>query len=202
VSSAAPRRFAALGAALVATALAMAGAPGAGERPGAPAIGPSGAEAADCVPVQRSKTVVKRVKVKRNGRFVKVKRKRKKRWTVCVPPAPAPPMTCAVPSSTLGVTTEDVSRTAYILSRSCVTAGDVSIQLNNTEAMDPHNLWLRRADSGSTAPAYKLPSTDPFEVAPGELATESFNLTAGEWYLWCDLLLHEEQGMNANLTVG
>jgi hypothetical protein len=197
-----PRRGAALCGVLGAAAVAMAAAPGAGERSGTTAIGPAGAAAADCVPVQRSKTVVKRVKVKRHGRVVTVKRKRKKRWTVCAPAAPPPPKACTVPSSNLGVTTEDDGISAYILSRDCVTAGDVSIQLNNTEAMDPHNLWLRRADSGSTDPAYKLPSTDPFEVPPGGLATETFNLTAGEWYLWCDLLLHEQQGMKALLTVG
>ncbi len=67
--------------------------------------------------------------------------------------------------------------------------------------MDPHNLFLRRVDSGSADPQYTIPAADPFEVAPGETASATFNLTPGEWYLWCDLGLHEEQGMNAHLTV-
>ena len=203
MTSAPARRSAALCALLGAAALAMAAAPGGGGHPGSPAIGPAGAAAADCVPVQRSKTVVKRVKVKRNGRYVKVKRKRKKRWTVCVPGPPAAP-TCDVPSSNLGVIARDESglNLSYTLSRSCVTAGQVTVELNN-QGEDPHNVFLRPLSGAD--PGYSIPGSDPFELPPDSQEATAFNLTPGEWYLWCTLTDglgdHEDRGMNANLSV-
>ena len=191
----------ALGAALAtAGALALASAPTAGGPSGPAALGPGQASAADCVPVRRSKTVVKRVKVKRHGRVVKVKRKRKKRWTVCVPVPPDPaPKTCDLPSSNLGVIARDSTGSSFTLSRNCVTAGQVTVQLNN-QGEDPHNVWLRPLTGAD--PGYSIPADPPYELGPMSQDDGTFTLTVGQWYLWCDLLLHEEQGMNAQLTVG
>lgn len=196
----ASRRPVALGAALAAAgALALAPAPGTGGPSGPAALGPGQAAAADCVPVQRRKTVVKRVQVKRHGRTVRVKRKRKVRWTVCVPVATPAPEKCDVPSTNLGVIARDATGSTFTLSRSCVTAGPVSIQLNN-QGEDPHNLWLRPLTGAD--PGFSIPADPPYEVGPLTQDEGTFELTAGEWYLWCDLLLHEQQGMSARLTVG
>jgi hypothetical protein len=157
----------------------------------------------DCVPVQHKKKVVKRKKVRRHGRWVRVKRKRWKRWWTCEPvEAPVPPVRCEVPSSVLGVSARDAGSTPagtrYVLSRSCVTAGPVTVQLRNM-GEDPHNLFLRPLAGGG--PTFSLPASQPFELPPGEELSDTLELARGEWYLWCDLLLHEEQGMNAHLTV-
>jgi hypothetical protein len=193
-------------AALAATALIAA----AGS--GGPA-GPSSASADACVPVQHSKKVVKRKKVRRKGglvrvrgkkvwrkgKLVRVKRKKIVRWTTCEPP-PATP--CPEPSSTLGVTARDSGGLPrYTLSRPCVTAGGVSVELNN-QGEDPHHVFLRPLGTSEGDPAVKrLPDTAPFEVPPGMQASATFSLAPGTWYLWCDLLLHEQQGMSATLEV-
>lgn len=172
----------------------------------ASASSPSGAAAAaDCIQVQHSKKVVKRVKVKRKGKLVKVKRRKTVRWTTCEPVPPPPG--CAEPSSSLGVTArDDMAQPRFTLSRSCVTAGTVSVQLQN-QGEDPHDLRLRPAGAASTAPVHLVPDEDPYELPAwsgmGAPPTDSASvaLTAGDWYLWCDLLLHEQQGMNATLAV-
>lgn len=157
------------------------------------------AEAADCVPVQHSKTVVKKKKVRRHGKLVKVKRKKVVRWTTC-DPVPAP-STCAEPSSSLGVVSLDMP-SRFNLSRPCVSAGQVSIQLNNTLGDDPHNLFLKPGTSyGDGVAAYKLPVSDPFQVEPGDVDSAAVALTPGDWYLWCDLLTHRVSGMEAVLQV-
>jgi hypothetical protein len=159
-----------------------------------------GAKAADCVPVEHRKTIVKRKKVRRKGRWVKVKRKRVKRWWTCEPVEP-PAEECDVPASTLGVSARDLGSTPagtrYVLSRDCVTAGPVTVQLSNM-GEDPHNLRLRPLLGPD--PIWGVPGPGE-ELPPGQQQAGTFELAEGEWYLWCDLLLHEEQGMNAHLTV-
>jgi hypothetical protein len=166
--------------------------------PGAVA-GPAPAKAADCVPVKHSKRVVKRKQVRRHGKLVKVKRRKVVRWTSCEPP---PAIPCPEPSANLGVTArDDMSLPRYSLSRSCVTAGAVSVQLNN-QGEDPHHVFMRPLGTTEGDAAVKrLPGTAPFEVPPGMQGSDTFNLSAGTWYLWCDLLLHEQQGMSASLEV-
>ena len=166
---------------------------------------PGAAAAADCIQVQHSKKVVKRVTVRRNGKLVKVKRRKTVRWITCEPAPPA--LGCAEPSASLGVTArDDMSQPRFTLSRSCVTVGTVSIQLQN-QGEDPHDLRLRPAGVASMAPVYSVPDSDPYELPAwsgmGAPPTDSASvaLTAGDWYLWCDLLLHEQQGMNATLAV-
>lgn len=185
---------------LAASAAAIAAAlwlgPAVARAPAAPGAEASGAA---CVPVQHSKRVTKRVRVRRHGKWVKVKRKRIKRWTTCEPP-PAPDNRCDPPSGFLQVTARDTSGSTFSLSRPCVTAGPVDVELRN-QGEDPHNLLLSPDGPGSAA-VYSVPASAPFEVGPLEQAEETVSLTVGQWYLWCDLLTHEQQGMHASLTVG
>lgn len=174
----------------VAAALALATAGGA---PG-PA-GPSSAHAADCLPVEHTKKHIHKKKVRRNGKLVTKRKKHIHRWTTCEPTAP---LTCAEPSSNLGVTARDATGSSFTLSRSCVTAGAVTVQLNN-QGEDPHNVFLRPV--AGPDPGYSIPAGPPYELGPLSQEEGTFSLSAGEWYLRCDLLLHEEQGMNAHLTV-
>jgi hypothetical protein len=202
------RRAPLAGFALALTVLAASLAPGASGAPSPPA-----SASADCVPVQHSKRVTKRVKVRRKGRVVKVKRKKTVRWETCeqVPSAPASPATlapCPEPSANLLVTARDNDEMPrYTLSRPCVTAGTVRVQLEN-QGEDPHHVFVRAAGSGSTAPAYRIPDDPPlYELDAWDgmgappTAEADIALTPGDWYLWCDLLLHEEQGMSATLQV-
>jgi hypothetical protein len=188
-------------AAVLAASLALAALPasaGAQTAAGASAPAEAGARAsADCVPVQHSKKVVKRKKVRRGGKWVRVKRKQTKRWWTCEPTPPPPG--CAVPSSNLGVTAHDVTGTRYALSRPCVSAGQVNVELRN-QGEDPHNLFIRPV--GAFDPVYSIPEDEPFELAPMGVQDRTLSLSAGQWYLWCSLLSHELDGMNATLTVG
>jgi hypothetical protein len=159
---------------------------------------PTPAQAADCVPTHHAKTVVKRKKVRRRGKVVRVKRRKVVRWTTCEPP-PAPPATCPEPASALGVTARDSTGSTFTLSRPCVSAGLVTVGLNNL-GEDPHNLFLT-PNGPSSEPVYRLPETEPFEVPSLERDEGTFELNRGDWYLWCDLLSHEQQGMAATLQV-
>ena len=205
------RRASLAGVALALTVLVVSGAPGASGAVSSPA-----SASADCVPVQHSKRVTKRVKVRRNGRVVKVKRKKTISWETCEqPPAASPGSTptplslppCAEPSVSLSVISRDnAPGPRYSLSRPCVNAGSVHVQLEN-QGEDPHHLFVRAAGAGSTDPAYRIPDQAPFELEAWDgmgappIAEADIALTPGDWYLWCDLLLHEEQGMNATLQV-
>jgi hypothetical protein len=64
--------------------------------------------------------------------------------------------------------------------------------------MDGHDLHLRPYDA--LMPEYVIPELAPNGSAQGSLAEDTFNLTPGDWYLWCDLLDHE-QWMHATLAV-
>jgi hypothetical protein len=166
--------------------------------------GPAAA-AADCVPVQHSKKVVKTKKVRRHGKWVKVRRKRVVRWTTCdpVPAPPAPPVApCAEPASAVGVTAYDEGGFGLLLSRPCVSAGEVDVNFTNDDAGD-HNLFLRPGDGSVPGePVHRIPATEPYIVPPDGHASGEFDLTPGRWYLWCDLPLHEDAGMNVTLEVG
>lgn len=167
------------------------------------ASGPAAAMAADCVPVQHTKTVTKKVRVKKNGKVRKVKRKRKVHWTTCEPPPPPPPtLGCVEPASTVGVIARDnMESPRYTLTRPCVTAGEVDVELNN-QGEDPHHVFLRPAGLASADAVFRIPDDPPdYELPPGQVREATLNLTAGDWYLWCDLLTHEQQGMFATLQV-
>jgi hypothetical protein len=167
---------------------------------GSPA--PDPAEAAGCVQVQHSKKVVKRVKVRRHGKWVKVKRKRIVRWTTC-DPIPDPPIApCAEPAGAVGVTAVDDAGFKLLLTRPCVTGGEVDVNFWNDDSSD-HNLFLRPGDGSVPGePVHRIPATEPFIVEPDQHLSGEFVLTPGRWYLWCDLPLHEDAGMHVQLQVG
>jgi hypothetical protein len=174
---------AALAAALVLTAGTIAGS------------SPDRALAADpCTWTLHSKRVVKRKRVMVNGhkRFKKVKRI--KRWWSC-DPVVNPPIEETPPDRLLVRALDAPFR--FQLSRSSVVAGDVTVQLNN-RSMDAHDLHIRPLESST--PEYVIPELAPGTPPQGSLAEDTFNLTPGTWYLWCDLLDHETT-MNASLVV-
>lgn len=177
------------------------------------AIGPERAAAAECKWQRHSKRVVK--KVHRQGEVRRVVRW--KRWWSCVPVAPAPsaPPAAAPPAPSpepapapqpapeeealprrVSVKADDATPEAFSfgLSRSFVFAGEVTIELNNSGAQDPHNLNLRL--EGGEDPPLEIP-----EAGPGERRLARFQLTAGSYRLWCSLPQHEEWGMSVALEV-
>jgi hypothetical protein len=174
-----------------------------------------GAEAAECEWQRHSKRVVK--KVHRDGKVRRVVRH--KRWWTCVPvapvPAPSPPPPAAPPAPSpepapvppptpeeealprrVSVKADDATPEAFSfgLSRPFVFAGEVTVELNNGGAQDPHNLNLRL--EGSEDPPLEIP-----EAGPGELRLARFQLAAGSYRLWCSLPQHEEWGMSVALEV-
>jgi hypothetical protein len=175
------RRLAIAGAAIAALAL-----PGTGAGPLPSATMSAGA--ADCVPFVRFERVLHRKKVKRHGKV------RVKKWftiehrTTCEA-RPAEESTAGTTPRRLKVNADEFS---YLLSRPNVGAGNVTIELDNV-GEDPHNLNLQLGGSG---PVYSFPDVDP-----GTRLTRSFPLTAGSWRMWCSLLDHDAQGMNATLVV-
>lgn len=177
-----------IAAALVA-ALALSAALAAGSAAPDPAIA-----AEPCKWTLHSKRVVKRKRVVVNGHKRVRKFKKIRRWWSC-DPVVDPPIESTPPDRLLVRALDDPFR--FQLSRSSVTAGDVTIQLNN-RSMDAHDLHLRPYDS--LTPEYAIPELAPGSPPQGTLAEGTFNLTPGTWYLWCDLLDHEAQ-MNANLVV-
>src|SRR5215207_6316379 len=186
----------------------MAGAALGPDAVGAPIIGPERAGAADCDWQRHSKRVVK--KVHRQGKVRRVVRH--KRWWTCVPVAPAPsapPAAAPQPVTTpqpppeeealprrVSVKAEDATPEAFSfgLSRPFVFAGEVTVELNNGGAQDPHNLNLRL--EGGEEPPLEIP-----EAGPGERRLARFQLPAGSYRLWCSLPQHEEWGMSVALEV-
>jgi hypothetical protein len=179
---------------------------------GAPAT--DGAAAADCAWQKHAKRVVK--KVKRHGKVKRVVRWR--HWWSCDAvaaqpalgplPAPAPaatPTPAPIPQPSpepeppprrVSVKAEDEvpEEFSFGLSRPFVVAGDVTVELNNSEAQDPHNLNLRR-EGGAEAPL------EVGEAEQGERRVAHFDLSAGTYRLWCSLPQHEEWGMSVSLEV-
>jgi plastocyanin len=157
------------------------------------------AEAAECSWHRHSKRVVKHVR--RHGRTRRVVRTR--RWWTCdqVPPAAAAPTAPAPapgpapepepPSNRLGVKAHEY---AYELSRPEVSAGEVTIELNN-QGEDAHNLNLQR-QGGAGEPVYAISDTESQQQRSAH-----FDLPEGTYRLWCSLPTHEEEGMYATLIV-
>jgi hypothetical protein len=180
--------------------------------PGGPATstGPERAAAAECTWQRHKQRVV--TKVKRHGKLRRVVRF-KPRWS-CVPvaatpasspePAAAPPPPPApqpgpeeetVPRRVSVKASDDVPEAfSFGLSRPYVVAGEVTIELNNSEGGDPHNLNLR--PEGTEDPPLEIP-----EAGPGERRLARFELPAGKYRLWCSLPQHEEWGMSVALEV-
>jgi hypothetical protein len=186
--------------AVLAAALVLATAlPGAGE--------PASAGAAECSWQRHSKRVVKQVR--RHGRLRKVVRRR--HWWTCNPvaapdpgptvapiPAPALPATQASPAepqpepeaNRLAVKAQEYY---YVLSRSKVKAGEVTVELNN-QGEDPHNLNIRREDEEG----------EPLQIAETaslQRAVATFDLSPGTYRLWCSLPEHEAKRMHTTLVV-
>jgi plastocyanin len=170
------------------------------------AVGAPSAAAADCTWQRHSKRVVKHVR--RHGRLRKVVRR--KTWWTCepagmlpasdpsplsvptLPPSEAPP---AEPqpepeANRLAVKSQEYY---FVLSRSKVKAGELTVELNN-QGEDPHNLNIRR--EGDPGEPLQIPKTDS---AQREVAT--FDLPPGTYRLWCSLPEHEEKGMHTTLVV-
>jgi hypothetical protein len=163
--------------------------------PGAPGAPDPASAAEPCKWTLHSKRVVKRkrVVVKGHKRFKKVKKTKK--WWSCDPVAD-PPIE-ATPANRLLVRALDGGPFHFQLSRSDVSAGDVTVQLNN-RSMDAHDLHLRPV--AGAPPEYVIAELAPSASPQGSLAEDTFNLTPGNWYLWCDVLDHETW-MHADLVV-
>jgi plastocyanin len=175
----------------------------------APGALPSGsadrAAAADCSWQRHTKRIVKQLR--REGKLRRVVRRR--HWWSCdalpapaalgappvVAPSPAPPAPPAAPEPESEPNRVSVKALEYsfTLSRPSVSAGAVTVELNN-QGEDPHNLQLEAAGGGGA----------PLEIAetdPRQNRTASFELEAGSYRLWCSLESHDDWGMNATLVV-
>jgi plastocyanin len=163
------------------------------------------ASAADCTWQRHSKRVVKRVK--RHGEVRRVKRWRHS-WAcdpiATQPPAPAPtPSPAPVPPPPTPEPTPEPpapnrlsvksAEFTYTLSRPSVSAGEVTIELNNL-GEDPHNLNLGPEGVGEAL-------LEISETPSQQRQTAKVTLPAGSYRLWCSLDMHEEKGMSATLLV-
>ena len=81
-----------------------------------------------------------------------------------------------------------------VLSRGSVKAGPALIQLQNL-GQDPHDLRIERANDPAAGFDFTL-------ARAGTRATQSLQLGAGTWKLYCTLPGHEALGMSALITVG
>ncbi len=105
-------------------------------------------------------------------------------------PAPTPEPELEPGPSRLSVKAAEYS---YTLSRPTVTAGEVTIELDN-RGQDAHDLNLRQVGSEGT----------PLEITETESLQRSrahFTLEPGVYRLWCSLPTHDERGMHATLVV-
>jgi hypothetical protein len=169
--------------------------------------------AAECSWQRHAKRVLK--KVKRHGKVRRVVRIQH-RWTcdpVTTAPAPSPPPVAipapqpepspqpgpeeeALPRRVSVKANDDVAEAfSFGLSRPYVFAGEVTVELNNSEGGDPHNLNIRPL--GSAAP----PLLEIPEAGPGERRLGRFELPPGTYQLYCSLPQHEEWGMSVALEV-
>jgi plastocyanin len=164
-------------------------------------LGGTSTAAAECGWQRHSKRVVKHVRRHRRVRKVV----RHKVWWTCQPvatpaqeaPAPAPPLPVTTPptepepeANRLAVRSVEYY---YVLSRSSVHAGEVTVELNN-QGEDPHNLNIRR--EGDEGEPLQIP-----ETASLQHNVAAFDLPAGTYKLWCSLPEHEEKGMHTTLVV-
>ena len=185
---------------LVAVGLAAILLAGMAARPTAASEAASGtAGASECTWERHSKRVVKRVR--RHGKVRRVVRYR--HWWTCVVAESAPaPVVPTVPAATVAdpepeIEANRVSARAseyyWILSRSKVKAGAVTVELNN-QGEDPHNLNLQLEGGGGEP--LQIPETDSLEHS-----VANFELPPGKYRLWCSLPEHEEKGMETTLRV-
>jgi uncharacterized cupredoxin-like copper-binding protein len=97
----------------------------------------------------------------------------------------------------VGVRTADVIQDAYILSKTRVHKGNIQFELDNSHAMDPHDLLIVKGTDNTGKPVGSVP-----ETAAGDVADDvTIKLKPGRYYLYCDIGFHEEQGMYAKLKV-
>jgi plastocyanin len=176
--------------------------------PGVDPIGGHRAAAADCAWQRHPKRIVRHVK--RNGRMRRIVRTTS-RWT-CEPlaeppaigippaplpsPAPAPTPEVELPPRAVSATADDSTpeEFSFTLSRRYVVAGNVTVELNNREGQDAHNLKVRLRGS----------EDEPLEVGeaePGENRVGHLELAPGTYQLFCSLPRHEEWGMSVDLEV-
>lgn len=157
------------------------------------------AAAAECTWTKHTKRVVK--KVRRHGKLRRAVRHRHF-WTCdTVAPAPSGPVGPSSPpagepepepvANRLGVR---ASEFYFILSRPSVSAGEVTIELDN-RGEDAHDLNLQR-EGGGEEPVLEISETQSTQHA-----TAKFDLPAGTYKLWCGLPEHREKGMETTLVV-
>jgi plastocyanin len=102
------------------------------------------------------------------------------------PGPPAPPLPRFV-----GVTASDNDGFRLALSRPAVAAGDVTIELRNTDS-GPHDLVVEPDGGGAEVGRF-----DPAD--PGVVTRKVVTLAAGRWRLFCSLPNHAAAGMEATL---
>jgi plastocyanin len=105
-------------------------------------------------------------------------------------PAPEPEPELEPGPSRLSVKAAEYS---YTLSRPTLTAGEVTIELDN-RGQDAHNLNLQKV-GGEEAPL-EIAETQSLQRSRGH-----FTLEPGVYRLWCSLPTHDEEGMHATLVV-
>jgi len=107
-------------------------------------------------------------------------------------PSPAPTAPGPTLPSFVGVTASDDDGFRLTLSRPAVAAGNVTIELRNTDS-GPHDLVVEPDGGGAEVARF-----DPVE--PGAApARETVTLSAGRWRLYCSLPNHALAGMQATL---
>lgn len=114
------------------------------------------------------------------------------------PQAPTEPGAPVVPGpsqplpSFVGATASDVDGFRLTLSRPAVAAGNVTIELRNTDS-GPHDLVVEPEQGGAAAARFDA-------VEPGAAPTrKTVALPAGRWRLYCSLPNHALAGMEATL---
>ena len=125
---------------------------------------------------------------KRHDERVVVTTTKHTRHVVPPPTAPPPPPT---PLAHLQVVAREFSLTP---SRLTLPAGRAVVELDNF-GQDPHDLRVERVE----APAARFDFT---LTRAGDRESQSLQLTAGTWKLYCTLPGHEALGMHTLITVG
>ena len=103
------------------------------------------------------------------------------------PPVPPPPK----PLARLQVVAREWS---VVPSKLTVPAGRVVVELDNL-GQDPHDLRIERANDPAAGFDFTL-------ARAGTRETQSLQLGAGTWKLYCALPGHEALGMSALITIG